>query len=66
MNDYVAWKQSIPPAKSDDFGDFRQKTTDLVADIVFIVESNKCFEKVGFFFFVLIYWETNRNQIYNG
>jgi hypothetical protein len=37
---------SIPPYKSDDFGEFRLKATDLVSDIVFIVEANKCFEKV--------------------
>lgn len=38
--------QSIPPSKSDDFGDFRVKASDLIADIVFIVEANKCFEKM--------------------
>jgi transportin-3 len=42
--------QSIPPSKSDDFGDFRVKASDLVADIVFIVEANKCFEKVNNFY----------------
>lgn len=36
----------MPPSKSDDFGDFRVKASDLVADIVFIVEANKCFEKM--------------------
>lgn len=37
---------SVPPAKSDDFGEFRLKSSDLVADVVFIVEANKCFEKI--------------------
>lgn len=37
---------SIPPSKSDDFGEFRLKASDLVSDIVFIVEANKCFEKM--------------------
>ncbi len=41
-----ATHQTVPPAKTDDFGDFRAKASDLVADIVFIVEGNKCFEKV--------------------
>jgi hypothetical protein len=41
-----ATHQSVPPSKSDDFGDFRAKASDLVADIVFIVEGSKCFEKV--------------------
>ena len=38
--------QWVPPSKSDDFGDFRAKASDLVANIVFIVEGSKCFEKV--------------------
>lgn len=37
---------SVPPSRSEEFGDFRAKASDLVADIVFIVEGNKCFEKV--------------------
>ena len=36
----------IAPGKSDEFGEFRQKASDLVADVVFIVEADKCFEKV--------------------
>jgi len=38
--------ESVPPSKSDDFGEFRIKASDLLADIVFIVEANKCFEKM--------------------
>ncbi|CAF0896059.1 unnamed protein product [Brachionus calyciflorus] len=38
--------KSIPPSRTDDFGDFRVKAADLVSDIVFIVEANKCFEKM--------------------
>lgn len=37
---------NIPPGKNDEFGEFRIKASDLVADVVFIVEANKCFEKV--------------------
>ncbi len=37
---------TIPPSKSDEFGDFRMKASDLVADVVFIVEANQCFEKM--------------------
>lgn len=33
-------------ARMDDFEDFRVKASDLVADVVFIVEANKCFEKM--------------------
>jgi len=32
--------QSVPPSRSDDFGEFRIKASDLVADVVFIVEAN--------------------------
>lgn len=38
--------QSVPPSRLDDFGEFRTKSADLVADIVFIIEANKCFEKL--------------------
>ncbi|RMZ93075.1 transportin-3 isoform X2, partial [Brachionus plicatilis] len=38
--------QSVPPSRLDEFGDFRVKAADLVADIVFIIEANKCFEKL--------------------
>ncbi len=38
--------ENVPPNKNDEFGEFRLKASDLVADIVFIVEANKCFEKV--------------------
>ncbi len=38
--------ESVPPSKSDDFGEFRLKASDLVADIVFIVEANQCFSKM--------------------
>lgn len=37
---------SVPPSKSDDFGEFRTKAFDLVSDVVFIVEPNECFEKM--------------------
>ena len=36
----------VPPSKTDDFGEFRTKASDLVADVVFIVEANECFVKM--------------------
>jgi transportin-3 len=36
----------IPPARSDDFGEFRLKASDLIADVVFMVDSNVSFEKM--------------------
>lgn len=37
---------SVAPSKTEEFGEFRLKASDLVADIIFIVEANKCFEKM--------------------
>lgn len=37
---------TVPPSKNDEFGEFRLKASDLIADVVFIVEANKCFDKL--------------------
>jgi hypothetical protein len=39
-------KVGVPPNRHSDFGDFRTKVTDLVSDIIFIVEANECFKQV--------------------
>ena len=35
-----------PPGKTSDFGEFRNKVSDLVSDIIFMVEANDCFKQL--------------------
>jgi transportin-3 len=37
---------NVAPLKNEEFGEFRLKASELVADVIFIVEAHKCFEKM--------------------